>query len=328
MEQSGRQTYFAVVLLVAFHAVAPIDALSQSYPTKPIRLVDGFPPGGGTDFLSRNVGQKLMDSWGQPVIVDNRPGVASNLGAEIAAKSTPDGYTLFTACITCLAPAGKLYPHLQYSLVKDLMPVSQVAVGPYVMLVSSSLQANSVKDLIAVAKSKPRKLNYASSGVGSTSHLAAELFKLRTDLNLVHVPFKGGAPAAASLATGEAGLFYGSVPASMPLIKSGRAKAIAVTTPNRVRALPDVPTLAESGLPDLDIVVVYGFLAPRGVPKAIITKLNKEFGKILDEKSVVSRLEAFGLEARSSTPEEFGKLIKEEVSKWSGVAEKAAIRIN
>lgn len=326
MEQSLKTRCLAVMSLTAILVAIPISAFPQDYPTKPIRMVDGFPPGGGTDFLSRNIGRELTAAWGQPVIVDNRPGLSSNMGAGIAAKSTADGYTLFMACITCLAPSMKLYPDLKYNLLTDLTPVSQVASGTYVLLVSSSLQVNSVRDLIALAKSKPGQLNYASSGVGSTAHLAGELFKLRTGVNILHIPYKGGAPAAASIATGETQIFYGSVPASTPMINSGKAKALAVTTPRRARGLPDVPTVAESGLPGFDITVNYGILAPAGAPKNIIAKLNKEIRRILIKKAIIDRFATFGLEATPSSPQQFGKLIANEVTKWTKVVEKAKIR--
>jgi tripartite-type tricarboxylate transporter receptor subunit TctC len=328
MELSLKTRCLAAVWLTAILVAVPVSAFPLDYPTKPIRMVDGFPPGGGTDFLSRNIGRELTAAWGQPVIVDNRPGLSSNMGAGIAAASTPDGYTLFMACVTCLAPSVKLYPHLKYNLLKDLTPVSQVASGTYVLLVSSSLKVNSVRDLIALAKSKPAQLNYASSGVGSTAHLAGELFKLRAGVNILHVPYKGGAPAAASIATGETQIFYGSVPASMPMINSGKAKALAVTTPSRARGLPDVPTVAESGLPGFDISVNYGILAPTGTPKSIIAKLNHEIARILHEKSISDRFGAFGLEPTPSSPQAFGKLIRNEVAKWTKVVEMAKIRIN
>lgn len=327
MKRNIKLMCFALVSLIIFLVADVSNAFARDYPMKPIRMVDGFPPGGGTDFLSRTIGQKLTEAWGQPVIVDNRPGVSSNIGAEIAAKSTPDGYTLFMGCITCLAPSMKLYPYLQYNLLKDLTPVSQVASGTYVVLVSSSLHVNSVRDLIALAKSKPGQLNYASSGVGSTAHLAGELFKLRAGVNILHVPYKGGAPAAASIATGETQIFYGSVPASMPLINSGRAKAIAVTTSKRSRGLPDVPTVAESGLPGFDISVNYGILAPAGAPKSVIAELNEEIGRILNNRAIIDRLAVFGLDAKASSPQQFGKLIQDEVAKWTQVVEKARIRI-
>jgi len=328
MKANLKPMYFAVASVIFYFASDASLAIAQEYPVKPIRMVDGFPPGGGTDFLSRTIGQKLTEVWGQPVIVDNRPGVSSNLGAEIAAKSIPDGYTLFMGLASVLAPSMKLYPHLTYNLLKDFTPVVLVATGAYVVLVSSTLQVNSVQDLIALAKSKPGELRYASSGVGSPAHLAGELFNLRAGINVLHIAYKGGAPAAAALATGETQLFFGSVPAAMPLMNSGKAKALAVTTRERSRGLPNVPTVSESGLPGFDITVSYGILAPSGTPNAIIAKLNAEIGRILRNPEVIDRLAVAGLEAKGGSPEQFGKLLRDEVTQWAKVIDEAKIRIN
>jgi len=328
MKRNLKPRGFAAASLVLVFAAGTTGVCAQDYPTKAIRMVDGFPPGGGTDFLSRTIGQKLTEAWGQPVIVDNRPGVSSNLGAEIAARSTPDGYTLFMGLASVLAPSMKLYPDLKYNLLTDLTPVSLVATGAYVLLVSSSIQVNSVRDLIALAKSKPGQLNYASSGVGSPAHLAGELFNLRAGVNIVHVAYKGGAPAALALGTGESQLFYGSVAASLPLMNTGKAKALAVTTPNPSRGLPGVPTVSESGLPGFDITVSYGILAPAGTPQPIIAKLNQEIGRILKSKPVIDSLTAFGLDAKGGSPQDFAKVLRDEVTLWSKVIEEAKIRLN
>jgi tripartite-type tricarboxylate transporter receptor subunit TctC len=302
-------------------------AAAQNYPSKPIRMVDGFPPGGGTDFLSRTLGQKITENWGQPVIVDNRPGASSNIGAGIAAKSNPDGYTLFMGLTSVLAPSMALYSKLPYDLLKDLAPVSRVASGAYVLLVTNSIAARSVKDLVAAAKARPGQFNYASSGVGSPSHLAGELFNLRAGVKTLHIAYKGGAPAASALAAGESQFTFVSVPASVPLVKSGKATAIAVTTPQRSRGLPDVPTIAESGLPGFDITVTYGIFAPAGTPREIISTVNNEVVRVLKLADVVERLAAFGLEARSSTPQEFAQVVRDEVKLWAQVVKDAGISI-
>jgi len=315
------------VAAVAFFTCGAAGALAESYPTKAIRMLDGFPPGGGTDFLSRTIGQKITESWGQSVIIDNRPGASSNIGAEMAARAAPDGYTLFMGLTSVLAPSMTLYPKLPYNLLKDLAPVSQVASGVYVLLVSNSLPVKSVQELIVLAKSKPGQLNYASSGVGSPSHLAGELFNLRAGVSIVHLAYKGGAPAAAAIASGESQLTFVSVPAGMPLVKAGKAKAFAVTTPQRSRALPDVPTIAESGLPGFDITVNYGIFAPSGTPMAIITKLNREISAILKYPDVIERLAAFGLEAKGSTPQQFSDVVRQEVNLWAKVIKEAKIEV-
>lgn len=302
-------------------------AAAQNYPSKSIRIVDGFPPGGGTDFLSRTIGQKLTEIWGQPVVVDNRPGASSNIGAEIAAKATPDGYTLFMGLTSVLAPSMSMYPKLPYNLLKDLAPVSRVATGAYLLIATVSMPAKTVQEIIALAKSKPGQLNYASSGVGSPSHLAGELFNLRAGVNIVHIAYKGGAPAAAAIASAEAQFSFVSVPAGMPLIKAAKARAVAVTTAQRSRGLPDLPTIAESGLPGFDVTVTYGIFAPAGTPAAIINKVNAEVARILAQTEIVERLSAAGLDARASTPQQFGEVVKEEVALWSNVVKEAKIRI-
>ena len=305
---------------------ASASAWSQQYPARPIRIVDGFPPGGGTDTLSRAISQKLSESWGQPVVVDNRPGASSNVGAQIAARAAPDGYTVFMGLAGVLAPSVTLYPKLQYNLLTDLTPVSKVASGIYVMLVNATLPAKSVGDLITYAKSKEGALRYSSAGVGSPAHLAGELFNLRANVKIQHVPYKGGAPAAAAIASGEAQVTFVSVPAGLPLTNGGKARAIAVT-PMRTKAYPGVPTIAESGLPGFEITLAYGLLAPAGTPKPIIAKLNAEVARILKMPDVVDRLSAFGLEADPSTPEAFGKLLKDEVALWAKVIKQANIRV-
>ena len=302
-------------------------AAAQNYPSQSIRIVDGFPPGGGTDFLSRTIGQKLTEIWGQPVVVDNRPGASSNIGAEIAAKATPDGYTLFMGLTSVLAPSMSMYPKLPYNLLKDLAPVSRVATGAYLLIATVSMPAKTVQEIIALAKSKPGQLNYASSGVGSPSHLAGELFNLRAGVNIVHIAYKGGAPAAAAIASAEAQFSFVSVPAGMPLIKAAKARAVAVTTAQRSRGLPDLPTIAESGLPGFDVTVTYGIFAPAGTPAAIINKVNAEVARILAQTEIVERLSAAGLDARASTPQQFGEVVKEEVALWSNVVKEAKIRI-
>ncbi len=307
--------------------LAAATATAQDFPSKSIRIVDGFPPGGGTDFLSRTLGHKLTETWGQSVVIDNRPGASSNIGADIAAKATPDGYTLFMGLTSVLAPSMTMYPKLPYNLLKDLAPVSRVATGAYLLIATISMPAKTVREIITLAKSKPGQLNYASSGVGSPSHLAAELFNLRAGVNIVHIAYKGGAPAAAAIAGGEAQLTFVSVPAGMPLVKAAKARAIAVTTPQRSRGLPDLPTIAESGLPGFDVTVTYGIFAPAGTPATVINKLNTEVARILAQPEIIERLSSAGLDARASTPQEFGRVVKEEVALWSNVVKEAKISI-
>ncbi|MDB5862373.1 MAG: extra-cytoplasmic solute receptor [Betaproteobacteria bacterium] len=323
MSTNSRRFAAACAVMLAFGGAA----FAQPYPNRPVRIVDGFPPGGGTDLLSRTLGQKMSEAWGQPVIVDNRPGAASNLGAQIAAKAASDGYTYFMGLVSVLAPSMTLYPKLQYNLLTDLAPVSKVASGIYVLVATPSLPVKSVQELIALAKKKEGALTYSSSGVATPAHLAGELFNLRGGVKILHVPYKGGAPAAAAIATGEAQLSWLSVPAAMPLLSGGKAKALAVT-PKRTRAFPDVPTVAESGLPGFEVTIAYGVFAPAGTPAPAIAKVNAEIARVLKMPDVVERLSGSGLEADASTPEQFGRLVNEEVKLWAKVIKDAKITID
>ncbi len=319
----------AGMLALGFSLGAVAGAASaQGYPSKSIRIVDGFPPGGGTDFLSRTIGQKLTEARGQPVVGDNRPGASSNIGAEIAAKATPDGYTLFMGLTSVLAPSMTMYPKLPYNLLRDLAPVTRVATGAYLLIATAGMPAKTVQEVIAIAKAKPGQMNYASSGVGSPAHLAGELFNLRAGTQIVHIAYKGGAPAAAAIATGDAQLSFVSVPAGMPLIKAGKARVIGVTTAQRSKGLPDLPTLAESGLPGYDVTVTYGLFVPAGTPAAIIGKLNGEVTRILGLADIAERMSAFGLEAGPSSPADFARVVREEVDLWAKVVKQAKITIN
>ncbi len=301
-------------------------AYSQQYPVRPIRIVDGFPPGGGTDTLSRTVGQYLSESWNQQVVVDNRVGASSNLGAQIASKANADGHTLFMGLIGVLAPSMTLYSNLEYNLLKDFVPVTKVASGIYVMLTSVTLPAKSVQELIAYGRRNQSDLRYSSAGIASPAHLAGELFNLRANVRMLHVPYKGGAAAVGAIASGEVQVSFSSVPAALPLISSGRAAALAVT-PKRTGALPGVPTIAESGLQGFELTLSYGLLAPTGTPRPILGKLSAEIGRILRMPAVEKRLSGLGLEPDPSTPEQFGKIIKDEVALWAGVIREAGIQV-
>jgi len=299
---------------------------AQDYPSRPIRVIDSFPAGGNTDVLSRTLGQKLFERWGQPIIVDNRPGAAGNIGAEIAARAAPDGHTLLMGLTTTLAPSMTLFPKLPYDAVRDFAPVGTVASSLLVMLVHPSLPVKSTKDLIVLARARPGELRYASSGVGGPLHLATELLKAKAGVDMVHVAYKGGAPAAAAVASGEVQLGFASLAASLPLIKAGRLRAIAVSTPKRSSALPDVPTIAESGLADFDITTWYGLLAPAGTPAVVIAKINSEVARALKLPDVAERLSLLGLEPRTGTPQEFGAILKAEIALYAKIIKDAGIK--
>jgi len=316
----------ALVMSLVCASVAPLGANAQQYPMRPVRIVDGFPPGGGTDTLSRTLSQKMSEAWGQPVVVDNRPGASSNIGAQIAAKSNPDGHTLFMGLIGVLAPSMTLYPNLEYNLLKDFTPVTKVASGIYVLVAHAGLPAKTVKELMAYAAKNTGAVRYASAGVASPAHLAGELFNLRAKVKMDHVPYKGGAAATTAIATGEVQIAFSSVPAALPLLQTGKARALAVT-PVRTRALPDVPTIAESGLPGFELTLTYGLLAPAGSPRTAIQKVNAETARILKLADVEARLSGLGLIPAPSTPEQFGAIIREEVALWGKVIKEAKIEV-
>ncbi|MEO7726023.1 MAG: tripartite tricarboxylate transporter substrate binding protein [Burkholderiales bacterium] len=293
-------------------------AYSQAYPAKPIRMVVGFAPGGAPDFLARIIGQKLNESLGQTIVVDNRPGATGNIGAEIVAKAPPDGYTLLMGTVS-LAISATLYGKLPFSVTKDFAPVSRVASVPLILVVHPAVPAKSVKDLIQLAKAKPGSFNYASVGNGSPQHLSGELFKTLGGVNMVHIPYKGGAPATAAVLGGEAQLFFAGMPPALPHVRSGRLRAVAVTTGKRSPAAPDVPTVIESGLAGFEVDNWHGIFATGGVPQAIVAKLHGELAKVLKMQDVRDRLLSEGAEPVTSTPDEFSVFLKSEVTKWADV---------
>ena len=304
------------------------SASAQDYPAKPVHVVDAFPAGGNTDVLARLIGQKLYETWGQPIIVENRAGAGGNIGAEIVAKAAPDGYTLFMANTTTVAISMRLYPKLPYNGLRDFAPVGLVATSLLVMIVPASLPVKSVKELIALAKARPGELHYGSAGTGTQQHLAAELFKLRAGVNVTHVPYTGGAPAVAAVASGESQLGFAGVGTSLPLIKSGKIRALAVSTPTRSSVLPELPTIAEAGLPGYDVTSRFGLLAPARTPPAVISKVSEEVARVLKQPDMVKRLSAVGLEARPSTPEQLGAIFKEEIAFFSKLITDARIQID
>ena len=308
-------------------AAASVDALptaAQTYPSKPIRFILPFPPGGGTDTLARIVGQKLGQDFGQTIVTDNRPGAGANIGADIAAHAPADGYTLLMGNVAH-AVNVTLYRKLGYDLVKDFAPITLLASTPNILVVHPSVAAKSVQELIALAKSKPGQLNYASSGSGSSSHLAGELFKTMTGVNLVHVPYKGGGPAVTSLIAGETVVGFATAPSVLPHVKSGKLRALAVTSAKRSAAAAELPTIAESGVPGYEANTWYGVLAPRGTPAAIIARLNSEFIAIMQSSEIRERIAPLGYEPDTGTPQRFAAYIKSEIAKWGKVVKAAGI---
>ena len=299
-----------------------------AYPTKPIRLVVPFPPGGATDILAREVAKHLTDAWGQSVVVDNRPGAGGNIGSELVAKSPPDGYTLEMGTVGTHAINTSLYSKMPYDHIKDFVPVILVAGVPNVLEVNPSVPVNSVQELIAYAKANPGKLNFASSGSGTSIHLSGELFKVMAGVQMTHIPYKGSAPALADLIGGQVQLMFDNLPPSLPQIKAGKLRALAVTSATRAPALPDVPTVAEAGLPGFEASSWFGVLAPAGTPPAIVTKLNAEIAKWLTTPEAKEKLASVGANIAGGTPEDFARHIQAETAKWAKVVKESGAKVD
>jgi tripartite-type tricarboxylate transporter receptor subunit TctC len=304
-----------VALICGFAWVAPAQA---QYPDHPIRFIVPFPPGGGTDTMARAIGNQLGEALGQQIVIDNRGGGGANIGAELAAHAEPDGYTWFLMTGTHTVNAT-LYRKLGYNLVKDFVPVTHLGGTAYVLVVHPSISAASVKELIALAKSVPDKLRHSSSGIGSGPHLAGELFKDMTDINMLHVPYRGGGPSVTALVAGEAQVGFTTTPSCIVQLKAGRLRGLAVSTPQRSPFLPDLPTIAEAGVPGYDTSAWYGLVMPTGTPRAIIARVNTETTKVLKLPDVKARLDATGMVPGTSTPEELARKIRGEIAKWAKV---------
>jgi len=298
---------------------ATLPAAAGGYPTKPIRMLVGFAPGGGTDTTARAISQPLSEALGQQVVVDNRAGAAGNIATDIASKSPPDGYTVLMGTIAALAINPSLYEKLPFDPVRDFEPVSLAVSSTNVLVVHPSVPAKSVKELIALAKSQPGKLTYGSSGVGGAGHLAGVLFDQLAGTKMVHVPYKGGAPAMIALIGGEVQLVFATAETAVPQIKAGKIRALGVTIAKRTALLPDLPTIAEAGLPGYEANNWYGVLVPAKTPRAIVDRLNREIVKVLNTPAVKATLFRQGLDASPSTPQEFGAYIKSEIAKWAKV---------
>ena len=296
-----------------------------AYPNKPIRMVVPYPPGGPTDVLGRIVAQKLSESLGQQVVVENRPGASGMIGSEIVAKAAPDGYTLLTnASIHVINPS--LYPKMNFDALRDFAPVSLIAQVPLILVVNPALPAKSVTELIALGKAQPNLLNFGSSGNAAAPHLAGESFKIATGVQMQHVPYKGSAPALTDLIGGQVQLIFDSMPSAMPHVKSGKIRALAVTTAKRSPTVPDLPTVTESGVPGFDISTWYGVWAPAGTPKDIVNKVAGEMAKALQQPAVRERLAALGAEPVGNTPEEFAAYCQSELAKWSKIVKESGAK--
>jgi tripartite-type tricarboxylate transporter receptor subunit TctC len=319
---------FHRILIIAglFVASSAAALAQQSYPSKPIRIIIAQAPGSATDVISRVVGNRLQEALGQPVIVEARPGAGGAVGTEAAARSAPDGYTLFMANNSTHGSNPALYSKLPYDAVKDFAPITLVAAVPYVLVVDPSLPVSTVDQLIALAKSKPGRMNYASAGNGSTHHFCGELLKSMAGIDVQHVPYKGSPPAIAGLLGGEVSLMFANLTDIGGQLKSGKVKALAVTVSKRAGLIPEVPTLSEAGLPGFDIGSWFGLLAPAGTPAAIVSRLNAETVKVLGRSDVQATLGAQGLELRPGSPEQFADHIKSEIAKFTRIAKAAGIK--
>jgi tripartite-type tricarboxylate transporter receptor subunit TctC len=302
------------------------NANAQAYPAKPIRLVVPFSPGAGTDAISRILGHKLAEGLGQQIVVDNRPGAGGTIGTEIVAKAPADGYTLLVApAAHAINPS--IYPKLGYDTEKDLVPISVVASLPVVLAVEASVPAGSVKELVALAKSMPGRLSIASAGNGTVFHLTGELFKRAARIDIVHVPFKGGAPAIAALVGGQVSMAFETSLTVSPHVKSGKLRALAVAGANRIGILPEVPTLAEAGYPGILAENWYGMYAPAGTPKEIVARVYAELARAVADPETRQKLAAQGAEVRQNTPEQAAAFVRSEIAKWAKVVRESGARI-
>lgn len=314
------------ISVIALTAVAlSLPAAAQQYPVKPVRIIVAAAAGGGTDFMARFVGQKLAESLGQQVIVDNRPGAGSTLGFEQGVRSAPDGYTL-----TMITPSWSINPSLyplKFDPANDYTPILLVARGPFVIVVHPSLPARNTRELVALAKAKPGDITYGSSGQGAIVHLATELFLHKAGIKMTHVPYKGGGPALTDLIAGHIQVVFATPQAGLPQVKAKRVRAIAVTTPERMGAAPDIPTAAESGVPGYEVTNWHGMLGPKGLPRAVVDRLNTEVNKIIKTKDMDEKLLANGVTAAGGNPELLYELIRKEIDQWRQVVAAANVKV-
>jgi tripartite-type tricarboxylate transporter receptor subunit TctC len=317
-----------LVVASALSALLPVLATAQNYPAKPIRWISPWPAGGANDIFSRAIGQKIAESMGQQVLVDNRPGAAGTIGSDIAAKTPADGYTLVMGSSPTHAIAPALYPALPYDPVRDFAAVTLVGSVPNVLVLHPTVPAKTVKELIAVAKARPGKLNFASTGNGTSQHLSAELFKFMAGVDMVHIPYKGTAPALTELVAGQVDLAFENMPALVPHIQAGRLRALAVTTAKRSAIMPELPTIAEAALPGYDASVWFGVFVPAGTPRPVIDRLHAEILKALQTPDLKSRMVSMGTEVSGMGPDDFSAYVRREIPKWANLVKAAGVKVN
>ncbi|MCC7215705.1 MAG: tripartite tricarboxylate transporter substrate binding protein [Burkholderiales bacterium] len=305
-----------------------VPAHAQAYPTKTVKMVVPFPPGGPLDITGRLLAQKLTEAWGQPVVVENKPGAGGNIGADFVAKSPADGYTILLGALSTHAVNPSLYKSMPYDAAKDFVPITLIAITPNVLVVNAASPVNSVKEFLAYAKANPGKLSFGSGSNGSAGHLAGELFKVETGTDAVHIPFKGGAPATQALLAGDTQFMFDNLANAMAQVKAGKLKALAVTTAKRSPLAPDLPTMAEAGLPGFDISTWYGFFAPAGTPPAIVAKWSADVAKILNAPDVRAKIVADGAEPAPNTPEQFAQFIAREQAKYARIIKASGAKVD
>jgi len=316
-------TRIARSILALLAALALAGVAHAQYPTKPVRIVVPYPAGGTSDILARSIGQKLQELWGQPVIVDNKPGATGNVGAEIVAKSPPDGYTLMLADIGSLAISPSVFSNLPFDPVKDFAPVLMVAYSPHILAVHPSVPAKDVKELIAYAKANPGKLNFAVSGTGGANHLAGIEFAMRSGIKWAYIPYKGGAQAIADVMGGQAQVLFNGMLATYPAVKDGKLRGLAISSEKRFASAPDLPTVAEYGFPGFETGSFQGVVAPAGTPKDVVATLHDTISKVLATPEMTDRLSKAGAELRPQSPEQFGQFIASEKARWAKVVKES-----
>ncbi|MEY4598339.1 MAG: hypothetical protein RLZZ445_1136 [Pseudomonadota bacterium] len=314
------------LLTITLLLLVSTASIAQDYPSKAIRLIVPFPPGGSTDLVARVVGQKMADSWGKQVVIDNRPGANGMIGSDIVAKANPDGYTIVLGTIGPMAINASLYK-MPYDILKDLAPITYTANIANVLVVNPTLAAKDVRELIALARTRPGQLTFGSSGTGGAPHMAVELFKLLAKVNIVHVPYKGGGPAMADLVSGQISGSFASMPSAIAFIKSGKLRALGVSGVKRSPALPDVPTVSEAGVSGFSVLDWQGLFTTAKTPPEIVNKLNAESVRILALPDVVERLTAAGVDIQTTTPKAWGEFVAAEISKWSRVVKEAGVKV-
>ncbi len=316
-----------VLMLIA--ALAAGASAAQNYPTKPVRMIVGFPPGGGTDVMARLITPKMIEAWGQQVVIDNRAGATGIIGTDLVAKAVPDGYTLLMGHVATNAIAASLFAKLPFDPARDFAPITRVSSVPHLIVVHPSLDVHTVKDLIALAKAKPGQIAFPSAGNGSTPHLAGEIFKTMAGVNLIHVPYKGSGQSVQDLLGGQVQLAFDTTPTVIQYVKAGRLRPIAVSTLKRLASLPEVPTVAESGVPGYEVTTWYGMFAPAGTPPAIVRKVFMEVARIVRLPDIKERLDGMGTEeTTNASPEEFAAMVRADIAKYAKVIKAAGLRID